>query len=236
MENVRAQYFASLGVIEFAEMGIDLDGVERFEGSTLDLDWNNAAEEAWAQSRSIDFIIQFALDQLRDGAGKFLSDELANNVEIGGLAWQDLTQKCGLDVEGVFLRRLLIPFALIPRHIPEHCGKQKLSLFTHLQQAHDAFVFGAPFAALALMRSIAEKVLDEHYHATGQGLKALLKDARIPDHLRARLSRLKDLADSVLHFNPDRAQMPLDLQREIVSLLLALRVLIEDAPSEGSGR
>ena len=41
-------------------------------------------------------------------------------------------------------------------------------MLTNLQQAHDAFVYGAHYAALALMRSIMEAVLRDHYGAEGR--------------------------------------------------------------------
>ena len=51
-----------------------------------------------------------------------------------------------------------VPLVLIPRHVSKSHGEaEKLSLLTHLQQARDAFVFGVPFAALALMRSILKR-------------------------------------------------------------------------------
>lgn len=227
-----AHYFAPLGAIEFAEMGIDLNGFERFEGSKLDLEWEYAVEEAREKSQAIDHVFEFASEQVKCEESYF-SESLVNKIETGTRAWQQLTQECGLDVERIFLRRSLIPFTLIPPHVSNQYGFQEtLSLFTHFQQAHDAFVFGVPFAALALMRSITEIVLEKHYGATGYGLKALIKSAQphLPNQLLLRLNRLKDLADSILHFNPTRAQMPANIEREIVSLLLVLRILIEKAP------
>jgi hypothetical protein len=114
----------------------------------------------------------------------------------------------------------------------KHGSGEKLSLFTHLQQAHEAFVFGVPFAALALMRSILELVLREHYGPIGEDLKALIDNTTgLPKGLaRGTLHRLRRLANEVVHFDRDRVQMPVDMERQLLLHLYALRTLIERAP------
>ena len=55
-------------------------------------------------------------------------------------------------------------------------------MLENLRQAHDAFVSGAPFAALALMRSILEGLLRDHYGAEGKDLSDRINQAskRLP--------------------------------------------------------
>ena len=81
-------------------------------------------------------------------------------VEGGVEAWKSLVDEVGFDLEGVFRRRALVPFINIPSHVAKRHGDETLSLLTLLQQAHEAFVYGVPFAALALMRAILETVLN----------------------------------------------------------------------------
>ena len=69
--------------------------------------------------------------------------------------WEELTDEIGFDLADVFRRRMLVPFVFFPRHVAaRHGAPEKTAIYQSLQQAHDAFVFGLPFAALALMRSI----------------------------------------------------------------------------------
>jgi hypothetical protein len=127
-----------------------------------------------------------------------------------------------------------VPFVLIPRHVSQHHGEaEKLSLLTHLQQAHDAFIFGVPFAALALMRSILETTLKKHYHATGKDLEQLIDNSRdLPRGAsKQSLHRLRHLANDILHFEKEKVRLPNDSERELLSLLNVLRVLIEGAPT-----
>ena len=105
----------------------------------------------------------------------------------------------------------------------------------NLQQAHDAFVFGATYAALALMRSIMEAVLRDHYRAEGKDLNDRIYNARSrlpPRANAAALHRLRRLANAILHLDPEKDEgLPsldeVKLEKEIISLLFVLRALIE---------
>ena len=118
-----------------------------------------------------------------------------------------------------------------------HGSAETLSMLQNLQQAHDAFVYGAPYAALALMRSILEAVLRDHYRAEGVDLNERIRNARgrLPRGANdARLHRLRKLANAILHLDREKDEgLPkLDdesLEKEIVSLLFVLRELIEKA-------
>jgi len=150
------------------------------------------------------------------------------------LAWKRLVVETGFDLRGIFRRRGLVPFVLIPRHVSRHHGEaEKLSLLTHLQQAHDAFVFGVPFAALALMRSILETTLKGHYHADGKGLETKIDNCQALPRAASKpaLHRLRRLANDVLHFNSEQVRLPRDFEKELLSLLYVLRALIEGAPT-----
>ncbi len=235
-----AEYSGPLAGVFFADMGWTSDRLgEPFKGSRVDLAWHYAEQEAREKTRAIGAVFVFAEEQVELLSEGDRPEEEVKEIENGILAWTQLTAECGVDVKGIFLRRRLIPFTLVPRHVPNHYSHlEKRSLLTNLQQAHEAFMLGVPFAALALMRSIAEAVLEKHYAAgkchaaTKGGLKQLIEGAKpfLPDQLVVRLQSLKNLADSILHMNPKRAKMPANIEREIVSLLLALRKLIETAP------
>ncbi|WP_155889374.1 DUF4145 domain-containing protein [Cucumibacter marinus] len=108
-------------------------------------------------------------------------------------------------------------------------------MLTNLQQAHDAFVFGAPHAAIALMRSILEAVLRDHYAAKGKDLEERIRNARRrlpPGANEGALHRLRKLANVILHLDrqKDEGLIKMDevrLEKEVVSLLFVLRALIE---------
>ena len=149
-----------------------------------------------------------------------------------------LTDEIGFDLADVFRRRRLVPFVFFPRHIAaRHGAPEKTSMYQSLQQAHDAFIFGVPFAALALMRSIMETVLRDHYNAQGSDLDQRINSVRkaLPRGANeAALHRLRKLANSVLHGSADSGEVmtklePFQVEKEIVSLLLVLRALIEGA-------
>jgi hypothetical protein len=118
--------------------------------------------------RAIEDAIQFTFETApyHDYDKEFLA-----GIEDAMAAWQRLKHDAGFDLQGVFRRRELVPFVLVPRHVAaKHGSAQALSMLKNLQQAHDAFIFGASLAALALMRSILEAVLRDHYGAEGEDL------------------------------------------------------------------
>ncbi len=136
-----------------------------------DVQWENADYEGEEQAGAIQAAVDFAYNQATQEWRDF-TEGFPESIEEGISAWDRLKAEAGFDLRGIFRRRELIPFVLVPRHVAmRHGSAEKLSLFTHLQQAHDAFVFGVPFAAVALMRSILELVLRDHYGAEGKDLE-----------------------------------------------------------------
>lgn len=194
--------------------------------------WKVAEWRAEELESVIETALTFAFDQITQEKREF-DEEFRNKVERGVVAWDELKVVSGLDIRGIARRRAMVPFILIPRHVSDKHGQtEKLSLFTHLQQAHDAYVLGVHFAALALMRAILETTLREHYGAVGADLNELIKTCRgLPRSLGGALHRLRLLANDILHSNKDTIRLPDDFEREIVRGLNALRELIEGAPT-----
>jgi hypothetical protein len=195
--------------------------------------WDNADDHAQEQAASIEAAIDFALDQASQDWRDF-PDGFRAGIEDGNDAWSRLKEETGFDLRGVFRRRELVPFVLIPRHVSQRHGEnEKLSLLTHLQEAHDAFVFGLNFAALTLMRSVLEATLKFHYKAPGKDLKERIENCEcLPVHCsKIALHRIRSLANEILHFEKDAIQLPKSFEQEILRLLNVLRGLIEGAPS-----
>jgi len=227
------RYAATIGQILLADLiGMDLNRLDPVTGSELERRRKFAADSAREEACAIEEIFAIAGD-----AAPYWSDQdVADSFERGTEEWSKLVSQVGFDLEGTFRRRKLIPFVLIPRHVSDYYGGgESLSLLTHLRQAHEAFVYGVPFAALALMRSILELVLKMHYQATGKDLTELIDSAKsIPQTVsKAKLHRLRMLANDILHVNRQSIRLPSsqeELEREVLSFLLLLRTLIEGAP------
>jgi hypothetical protein len=111
--------------------------------------WEIADDTASSQAKAIETAIDFAIDQVADDLGEF-PEGFLETIEDGARAWEGLKRQTSFDLKGVFRRRELVPFILIPKHVSDKLGTNigKLTLLTSLQQAHDAFIFGAPLAAL----------------------------------------------------------------------------------------
>ena len=111
-------------------------------------------------------------------------------------------------------------------------------MHTLLQQAHDAFIYGAPYAALVLMRSILEKILRDHYGATGSALTKLIDQALRFGRQKEAMHHIRKLVNTILHWERDENEPEKkfllgkdeEQEKSMVLLLLALRKLIEEAP------
>ena len=202
-----------------------------------DFQWNVADSDAGEQASGIEKAIEFAQTNA-DQDWRDFPEGFVEQVQDGVAAWERLQRDTGFDLRGMLRRRALIPFVLVPRQVHAKQGSaEKLSLLKNLLQAHDAFVFGATYAALALMRSIMEALLRDHYGAEGNDLSERIRNARrrLPHGANeAALHRLRKLANAILHLDREKDEgLPkMDdtrLEKEIVSLLFVLRALIEGA-------
>lgn len=216
----------------FSEIGVS----EASDTPKADVRWDNADAEATEQASGIAKAINFADENIGQENRWIDQPEFVEYIEEGIAAWERLSEETGFEMRGVFRRRALVPFVLVPRAVASrYGGSEKPSLLKNLQQAHHAFVFGAPYAALALMRSIMEAVLRDHYRVEGKGLRARINNHhwRAPGGTnKAALNFLNDLANEILHLDPPGApRLPkMDeerLEKEIVRLLFVLRALIE---------
>lgn len=228
--HVLAGLWASVILVE---LGVHLRKGETGRRPSADIQWKNADDEAEEQARDIEAALDFAERGAID-EGREFPEGFAESIEEGISAWDRLKVETGFDLRGIFRRRELIPFVLVPRHVAaQHGSAEKLSLFAHLQQANDAFVFGVPFAAVALMRSIMETVLREHYGVEGDDLNERINNCpSLPRGAsKQALHRLRLLANDVLHFNNQSQRLDKDLERELILLLYVLRALIEGVPT-----
>jgi hypothetical protein len=201
--------------------------------------WERAETSASLDVTGMEDMVQFAWVKLESGD---YDEEFSESVETGVDAWEKLKTALGGDVQGTFRRRDLIPVVLVPRQVSNRYGdSDKAALFENLRQAHVEFIFGAEHAALAMMRSILELVLTNHYGTDpkNRSLNQQIEDVKdlYPEGVTPeRLKVLKEYADTALHLKNDKRAryLPNDGIRrelEIISLFVVLRALIEGAPS-----
>lgn len=223
----------------------DLSAVGGADMRTLpDRRWDAADDTASEASSGIDQAMSFAQENIeQEHRHASFPDGFVEEVTEGLKGWDKLHSETRFDLRGIFRRRALIPFILIPRAVAaKYSDKDRHSLLTNLQQAHDAFVFGVPHAAIAMMRSIMEAVLRDHYRADGASLAAMINDRKFsPPRAanKAALHRLRELANAVLHLSEGQLERHLPklddrgLEKEIVRLLFVLRALIEGINPSG---
>jgi hypothetical protein len=200
--------------------------------------WEEAREAANSEASAIETAIELARIEAESSLEAKASDadyedDLREALE-GADAWSGLTKDSGFDLAGVFRRRRLTPFIMVPRHVSDRYGtSDRLSLMARLQQAQEAFVYGVPLAAFALMRVVLDLVLTNHYAATGKDLHERIGSVtdRLPSAIHwAQLQRLKILGNDAVHIRAKELDKIKEQEREIVTLLAILQMLIELAP------
>ena len=230
------RYQTILSHIWLSELLSDIGDIEASDIPNADVRWDNADVEAMEQASGVAKAINFADENIGQEDRWADQPEFVEYIQEGVAAWERLSEQTGFDMRGVFRRRALVPFVLVPRAVANrYGGTEKPSMLKNLQQAHEAFVFGAPYAALALMRSIMEAALRDHYKADGRDLNERINNSnwQPPRGInRPALHRLRLLANEIMHLDPTKeARLPkMDdekLEKEIVRLLLMLRTLIE---------
>jgi hypothetical protein len=151
-------------------------------------------------------------------------------------AWQNLKEKVGLDPSEAARRRILTPFVLVPRKVSDKISiSHRTNLLNLLADAQRAFIFGANNAAVALLRSIMENVLREHYNAEGGRLDELIGSVwnRLPANVHVnKLDRIRRLANSILHHDSFRRDPwshlnERELEEEMVEMFRIISSLIE---------
>ena len=210
------------------------------EPQTLDKLWRDADEDASRFAAAVDGVIEFAHEQVSQSQRAF-DEEFADTIKDGVAEWRGLQVYAGFDLRGVLRRRQLVPFVLVPRQIAAKSESARRML-RNLQQAQEAFVFGVPYAALALMRSIMEVVLRENYGAHGANLRETIDNTDgqlLPDEAhKVHLHGLRILANDILHVERDQDGIlenvkEMNFERKVLSFLFILRALIE---GRGGGR
>lgn len=231
------RYASPVAGVFFDDLGFDFADADLDDSPRIDIQWKSADQAAGEAQSGFEAALSFAEERVEDP--DFPNEDFALTVETGLSAWRAMTTNGALNLRGILRRRTLVPFVLVPRHVADkHGHSSRLSLFTQLQSAQEAFVFGVQHAALALMRALMETTLKAHYASSGKDLDERINSARgLPQAAsREALHRLRQLANSVLHAGGDSAKVPDNLEREVWIGLFVLRALIEAAPSPPSGR
>jgi hypothetical protein len=231
------RYAEPLAAIFLTRIGVPLEAAQPAR-EALRRFIQNASHDGSARPAAINAAIEFASDMFVNFWADEEADASVTEVENGIRAWKSLREETGIDLAEVYRRRDLVPITLIPRHVSRRYGQEELSLHNLLQQAQEAYVFGVPFACVALMRTVMEMVLKQHYALPHNAvpdrpdLNDIIQAVRnLPRGIgRAELHRMRLLANDVLHASRDRP-MPRDLEYAILQSLGVLRVLIEQAPA-----
>ncbi|MDO8352267.1 MAG: DUF4145 domain-containing protein [Aestuariivirga sp.] len=233
VENIAVSPFFGVGIFKDIESHVKLNTAieaDLFQ-KALEFAERECQNGSYAEASS-----EYFFDPDEPGSYSMTVEEC---VQSGISSWRDFTGATGFDFENVLVRRAMVPFVLVPRHVSDGIGNdEKFSLYTQLKEAHDAFIFGLPHACMAMMRSTLEVVLKKHYRVKGNHLNELLKNVMHRPEIAnwARLDQLRLTGNKALHGKEVSEGKVSKLSAEITNdtildFLHTLRVLIEAAPA-----
>jgi hypothetical protein len=220
-----------------------------------DVAWDSEDERAENLCKAINSAIVFSESlacYLEDD--KIIRQEVVDREDEGLLDEIDLANEgCetlrglddiyGVDLKGIFRRKRLSPLVLIPTKAsygslsPFH-----LTMYSALQQAQQAFLFGIYFASISMLRSTVEVILRDYYKVGGinregrpKDLRQMIDDARVklPKGISTmHLHRLRIRANEILHVSPREDKLGknsvMALEIEVLDHLHIVRRLIEE--------
>ena len=199
--------------------------------------WESADHAAAEKVALMETACSFATDQIgQDDHWDDDQEDWIHDIEKGLELWKLFPAQVGLDVRGVFRRRELVPFVMIPRKVANVDGK-RLRLLHNLGEAQSAFVYGLDSASLALMRATLEATLTSgHFKVFGKDLAERINSLINRDGRRRGLStapvdalhKLRMDANAVLHQGGHVEELdPKMHEIEMIASFKALRALIE---------
>jgi hypothetical protein len=163
--------------------------------------------------------------------------ELEGSCSTALSALNHLIDTVGLNLPSVFRRWRNVPVILMPAHVSKRYGaSDKGSLLHLLDDAVQAYVFGAPAAAIAMCRAALDMVLKQHYgegkwDRAGLETVVSLASKRFDFINENELKFLVRHANRILHDYVAVDRISPEDDRTIVVFLTTVKSLIERAPS-----
>ena len=218
--------------------------------------WEIADEDAVTAKAKIDdatIISQYlvgwvesypALNESLLEAGGSDAIELIQSASEGSEVFRNLETITDIDIQGIIRRKSLAPLILVQSKSSHgsHSSLQ-ISLFSILNQAHKAFIFGLNFASISMLRSTLEVILRDHYKLGGTSregrpieLLQMINDSysKLPKDIGPmHLHKLRIKANSILHVSPKNVEGEssdpiMALEIEVLEYLHTIRRLIEE--------
>lgn len=201
--------------------------------SEREKDWRFAEDQANEDVKSIKRTLRYFKDMDDD-----------EDISEGISTIEKLVVSDNIDIQGFLRRSELVPSLLIPHRVSRSAAGEGFALYDLWADARRAFLFGAPLAALALVRAILEKMLRKFYKAKGESLAELITSfspALNPSE-GDELHRIRIIANAILHTEGKYRELTefqlarerkiteraaSDPERETIQLLEAARNLIE---------
>jgi len=210
----------------FREIGITESSESTSKPTEFDPD-ANLREEAKAEAQAIQLHLEFGS---YEHLSEFIDEDVSQGVFDGERALRRLFSSLGLNLAGSIYRQRKLSPVHIPLHAASEKSERKLTLSRALQEAHRAFILGAPLAAIALCRTVSEVLIRDHYKIgdpTSNDLTPRFRNAQKDPTAKLKgadeqLVALIKYASDILHGRWDGNRWPDELEIEALPSDLAI--------------
>ncbi|MBM3758421.1 MAG: hypothetical protein FJW38_31165, partial [Acidobacteria bacterium] len=121
-----SRYEVVLSELWLADISPYLACSEPVKAAPADAQWINEDDEADFQARGVQESIEFAqFNAVQSHRWDEEQQNFIRHILEGVAAWERLKQDTGFDLRGVFRRRALVPFILVPRRIAARHGSEE---------------------------------------------------------------------------------------------------------------
>jgi hypothetical protein len=235
-ESVSIEMWRGLGLDDAIDSALPLPRHANSNKTSAEYEWNLEDSEAALVTSNFEKAIGRAVLEAEEDDS--LPEEFRDSMHEAGNTWEKLHNDHEIDLQGILRRRKLLPITFVTQKFTD---KARPELLENFKEARDAFVGGAPKAAMSMLRSVLEISLRDFLPNSQQhtDLSALINAAEkhlgLPNGANKSLAHLLRFeANSILH-GADSATFSvlkskatvMALELELVRWFKFIRALIE---------
>jgi hypothetical protein len=244
-ESVSTEMWRGLGLDDAIDGSPPLPRHANSNQTSAEYNWQLEDSQAAAITNNFETAIGRAVLEAEEDES--LPEAFRDSMIEAGATWDQLKTGQEIDIQGMLRRRQLLPVTFVSQKFVDQARPELLENFT---EARNAFIGGAPKAALSMLRSVLEIGLRDFLPKVGQypDLSALINAADkflvLPKNAnRTLLHFIRSEANSALHGSDSNGFSALksksrsaEIEIELVRLFKVIRALVERLGDPKCGR
>jgi hypothetical protein len=150
-ESVSIEMWRGLGLDDAIDSALPVPRHANSNKTSAEYKWNHEDSEAALVTSNFEKAIERAVLEAEEDDS--LPEEFRDSMREAGNTWDKLHNDHEIDLQGMLRRRKLLPITFVTQKFTDRARSELLENF---KEARDAFVGGAPKAAMSMLRSVLE--------------------------------------------------------------------------------